>query len=315
MSQSPEAAPIAVASVTVLMATRDGMRWLPEQLTSILDQQHVDVHVIALDDESTDGTGAWLLAQAEKEPRLTVLEPMGASGSAAANFYRLIRHAPVAAGSLVAFADQDDLWMPGKLARHAELLSQGYDGVSSDVTAFDSAGRRTLIRKSYPQVDFDYLLESPGPGSTFLISPRLFELTRRLLDSESSTARQADFHDCLVYAIARASGWRWLIDDVVSVDYRQHDENVRGANVGLSSAVERWHLVRNRWHRRQALVLAAVGLEVAPPAIRQPLERMHGLLGSHGFRARQRLASQSGQLRRRRRDQRIIGLLIVLGIW
>jgi rhamnosyltransferase len=313
VSRSPE--PGTIPEVIVLLATRNGAKWLPQQLASILDQRGVSVRVIALDDGSTDGTDAWLLAQSQRDPRLTVLEPMGASGSAAANFYRLIRHAPVNAGCLVAFADQDDVWMPDKLARHADLLAGGYDGVSSDVTAFDGSGHRTLIRKSNPQVDFDYLLESPGPGCTFLMSPRLFELTKRLLDSDSSAARQADFHDCLVYAIARASGWNWLIDAVPSVDYRQHDENVRGANIGLASAVDRWHLVRNRWHRRQALVLAMVGLEVASPAIRQPLERVRDLLASRGVRARRALASLSPQLRRRRRDQRIIGLLIVLGIW
>lgn len=303
------------ARVVVLLATRNGAQWLPAQLESILNQEDVEVRVIALDDESTDGTAEWLAGEAGKDPRVTVIDVPGASGSAAANFYRLITTATVDPDELVAFADQDDIWRPGKLARHARLLVEGRDGVSSDVVAFDTAGKRTLIRKSYPQVEFDYLLESPGPGSTFLISPRLFAETRAALQREDGDARKADFHDCLIYAIARGRHWNWLIDDVPSLDYRQHDDNVRGANVGASSAVERLRLVRNRWHRNQAIILASVALDVATGPIRGRLEYVRGLMERRGLRARWRLARTAGQLRRRPRDQRIIGLLIATGVW
>lgn len=299
----------------MLLATYNGRRWLPEQLDSILAQEGVDLRVIALDDASTDGTREWLLERAGSEPRLTVLDPMGASGSAAANFYRLIAHAPLEPGELVAFSDQDDVWVPGKLARHAHLLAErGADGVSSNVTAFHADGRRALVRKDYPQRDFDYLLESPGPGSTFLMTPRLVALVREVLATQPDAPR-VDYHDWLVYAVARAAGMTWHIDAEPTVEYRQHDDNAMGANLGARQAGSRLALIRQRWHRAQATSLARIGLAVAPEQHRAGIEGMLRLLERTGIRSRLALARRAGQVRRRPRDRWIIGVLVGIGVW
>lgn len=161
----------------------------------------------------------WLHGQAAADPRITILPSKKPTGSAAANFYRLILEAELDDRELVALSDQDDIWHAGKLAGQAKELSrQGLDGVSADVLAFDEAGHKTLIRKSYPQRRFDYLLESPGPGSTFLMTPRLVERVRTLLRDPSSAARAVDCHDWLIYAVARASGWSWQIQDIPQLD-------------------------------------------------------------------------------------------------
>lgn len=301
--------------VVVLLATHNGARFLGEQVDSILAQQDVDVRIVALDDASTDGTVEWLTERSATDPRLTVLPSPGRAGSAAANFYRLIRVADPAPDELVSFADQDDIWVPTKLARHARLLAEGgHDGVSSNVTSFTSDGRRSLVRKAFPQREFDFLLESPGPGSTFLITPRLLELTRSTLDVEPA-ATEVDYHDSLIYAIARAHGWSWHIDDVSSVDYRQHDANVMGSNVGVGSAFERLRLIRTHWLRNHSARLTRVAMSVSPPERAADFERILGLLIGSGIRTRLALARLAPKLRRRPRDQRIIGLLIVIGVW
>jgi rhamnosyltransferase len=305
--------PISPPRVTVLLATYNGRRWLPEQLASILAQREVAVRVIALDDGSTDGTREWLAEQ--DDPRLTVLPPSYPTGSAAGNFYRLIERAPIDDADYVAFADQDDLWMPDKLSRHVALARAGdHDGISSNVTSFTESGARTLIRKSFPQREFDYLLESPGPGSTFLMTPRLVALARDVLATEPR-AHEVDYHDWLVYALARARGWSWHIDPESTVDYRQHSDNAMGANVGGASAVSRLGLIRKRWHRGQAVLLAQLARTVAAPSTLPGLERMLALMTAHGPGARLALARRAGSLRRRPRDRRIIGFLIATGGW
>ena len=45
-----------VPRIAVLLATYNGRTWLADQVDSILNQTDVDVHIIALDDGSTDGT-------------------------------------------------------------------------------------------------------------------------------------------------------------------------------------------------------------------------------------------------------------------
>lgn len=300
--------------VVVLLATFNGVKWLDEQVTSILNQSGVTVSIVAADDNSSDGTARWLAEFASREPRLRVFADSTRAGSASANFYRLLTQVDTG-DALVAFADQDDIWMPGKLRRHVALLAGGFDGISSSVTAFTAGGTRTLVRKDYPQRERDYLLESPGPGSTFLITPRLAQLTRDLLTRSDAIAPEVEFHDSLIYAIARAHGWLWHIDGESTVDYRQHDDNVMGSNTGLAAALERLKLIRSHWLRDHAVLLTRVAIQTAPAADRPALERILALLESSGIRSRLQLARMTGQMRRRPRDQRIIALLVAIGVW
>jgi rhamnosyltransferase len=302
--------------IVVLLATFNGWRWLPAQVASILSQTGVRVRIIALDDGSTDGTVEWIEEIADNDPQLSLLRLDGRAGSAGANFYRLVANATVDDDEFVAFADQDDIWVEGKLARHAQLLREvGCDGVSSDVTSFTPRGKRTLVRKAFPQREYDYLMESPGPGSTFLLTPRLFALARQVLADPAGPAHSVDFHDSLIYAIGRARGWAWCIDDVPSVDYRQHDDNVMGSNVGWRSALERLRLIRTHWLRDHTTLLTRVALAVAPATARPGLEQILQRLTGHGARNRWALARLAPRMRRRPRDQRIIGFLIAIGIW
>lgn len=304
------------APVTVLMATYNGMKWLPEQLVSILEQEGVDLSLVVLDDESTDGTAEWIAEQARIDPRVAVLPSMGSSGGSAANFFRMIRLVSPAANGYLAFADQDDVWMQGKLARHVgHLRDGGHAGVSSNITAFTPEGRRTLIRKNFPQRRLDFLTESPGPGSTFVITPTLAALVAEQLADPESPAPSADFHDSLIYAIARSAGLSWHIDGLSTVDYRQHDQNVMGSNVGVGSAFSRLSLIRSRWHRNQAILHATVGLKVATAKTRPELERALNLFAGRGVGNRLALVWTAPKLRRRRRDQWIIAFLIAIGIW
>ncbi|MDP3208960.1 MAG: glycosyltransferase [Rhodoglobus sp.] len=301
--------------IAVLLATHNGERWLDEQLDSILGQRDVSVRVIAMDDGSSDGTRQLLERRAEAEQRLTILQGEGRAGSAARNFYRLIANAKIEDGEIVALADQDDLWAPNKLSRHSDLLeSLGCDGVSSSVTSFTPNGQRSLIRKDYPQRNYDFLLEGPGPGSTFLFSRRLLDLMREVLARTDVDAISIE-HDWLIYAVARAAGWSWHIDSTPSVDYRQHDTNAMGSNVGLRSGMSRLAMIRSGWHRRQSELIAQIGASVAPEHSRGELQAIHDLLIRPGVRSRLSLARLAGQLRRRPRDRAIIGVLIAIGVW
>ena len=300
--------------IAVLLATHDGAAWLDEQLDSILGQQDVDVRVIASDDASSDATAALLAARSATDPRVRVLPPLPASGSAAANFARLFRDADVSGCDYVALSDQDDVWMPDKLARHAALLSgTDLDGVSSEVTAVGADGSRRLVRKAFPQRPYDWVCESPGPGSTFLLTPRLVSLVADVV--RSGLADPVEFNDWLVYAVCRAHGWRWHIDDAATVDYRQHDDNVMGANHGRTAALTRLRLIGSRWHRGQALAIADVALSVVPSGGRPRLERLRGDLAEGGVGHRVALARRASQLRRRRRDRFLLAALLLAGIW
>ncbi|MGI8870563.1 MAG: glycosyltransferase [Mycobacteriales bacterium] len=302
--------------ITVLMATYNGMPFLPDQVTSILDQGGVRVELFVSDDQSADGTWEWLQGKARDDTRIRLLPRVHSSGGYAANFYRLVRDVDFSRRDLIAFSDQDDIWSSGKLAHQAALIrTTSADGVSSNVTATSQDGRRFVIRKSYPRRRFDYLFESAGPGSTFIFARRVAVAVQRLLAEAGSVAGEVQSHDWLVYAVCRAQGWRWLIDEFPWVEYRQHDFNALGANHGIRSALRRLDDVRRGWHRAEALKVACVAAAVAPQAARADLERLEELLADRRFRSRWRLVRHVMQMRRRPRDQWLLGGMIASGLW
>jgi rhamnosyltransferase len=294
--------------VTVLLATFQGRPYLDELLTSVLGQTGVDVQVVVSDDGSTDGT--WELLSSYDDPRVTLLPRVTPSGSAAANFYRLLRDS--ATDGLVAFADQDDVWEPDKLARHVALVEAGAVGVSSNVLTLDPAGGTALLRKDFPQRAFDWVFEGPGPGCSMLLAPQLVARLREVLTDPDGLAARCDYHDWLTYAVCRASGWEWRIDAHPSLLYRQHAANVMGANMGVSAALRRLRLAREGWHRRQAADLARLGLAVGSDA---GLAALLDALESRSLPRRWRLARLASQARRRPRDRAVFAALVASGLW
>ena len=248
--------------VRVLMATHNGAPWLDAQLDSILDQQGVDVKVLVSDDASTDDTLDRLQTRARADDRIAVIANERRFGSAAPNFYHLVRRAQIDEGALYAFADQDDIWDLDKLSRHAGILrSQDVSGVSSDVTAFWPDGRRVAIRKAFGQRRWDHLFESPGPGCTFLMRPEVLRRCREVLDDlEADGEEPLPYHDWMIYLVARSSGMRWWIDGTPSILYRQHGRNEVGANVGLRALAERGRFIARGNYR--ALVRRAMEIGV-----------------------------------------------------
>ena len=155
VSKSP-----SLPSVAVCLAAFNGTRHLQAQMDSILGQVGVAATVFVSVDRSTDGTEAWFGRLASEDDRVVLL-PFGEKfGGAASNFFRLLREADFADFDYVAFADQDDIWLPGKLKRAVEQITLlNMDGYSSDVLAFWESGRSCYIKKSYPQRLWDYLFE------------------------------------------------------------------------------------------------------------------------------------------------------------
>ena len=307
--------------ILVLLATHNGEKFLPEQLDTVLSQVDVEVSVIVSDDSSSDSTPAIIASYETRDRRVTVL-PAGQFGSAGANFARLIREADSSSFDAIALCDQDDRWLPWKLSRHASLLlSRGHQGdesiaaVSSNVLAFSERGDMALIEKNQVQRLCDYAFESGGPGSTFLLRPASFELIRRELDDPLGAASRATSHDWLIYALVRASGKRWVIDDLASVEYRQHGSNELGANRGTRQYLRRLRSIADGSHRHEVAKIVEAALSVASADERDRLEWLSTLVARRDLLSRMRLARRARELRRRPRDAWVLALTLILGIW
>lgn len=102
---------LARPSVTVVIPVYNGERYLERAIESVFAQADWDLHVVAVDDGSTDGSRLILDRLASVESRLTVIRHDHNRGVGAA------RNAGVAArrDPLIAMIDQDDRWAPDRL--------------------------------------------------------------------------------------------------------------------------------------------------------------------------------------------------------
>jgi len=215
--------------VAVLLSTYNGMRYLPEQLESLIRQDFRRWTLIWRDDGSTDGTPALMQPFAERfgeESCLPMPDQAGHLGIIG-SFLTLLRQVPP--NTVAAFADQDDIWLPDKLQRGAEALA----AVPGDVPALYCARQRlvdenlvTLGLSPYrggPAVFPAALTQNVATGCTVMLNPAAVALIA------ASNPPEGTLHDWWSYLMVSAAGGRLIADPVPVVLYRQHCANAVGA--------------------------------------------------------------------------------------
>jgi glycosyltransferase involved in cell wall biosynthesis len=130
--------------VSVVLATRNGERFLPQALASLAEQTWPHVELLAVDDGSTDRTGELLERYAEGHPPARVLHTAGV-GPAAARALALAG----ARGTFFAVQDDDDVSHPERLERQVRhLLARPRTALLG--TAADIIDERGARVKPYP---------------------------------------------------------------------------------------------------------------------------------------------------------------------
>ena len=126
MSDRSEGATAAQpAPAGILLAVYNGADGLPAQLDSIAAQDDPDWRLLVSDDGSHDDSDALIAAFAGRMQGRRVVRLTGPGQGAARNFLFLIRQwrAHLPPGSLMAFCDQDDVWLTDKLGRGRAALA------------------------------------------------------------------------------------------------------------------------------------------------------------------------------------------------
>ena len=296
------------------MATHNGLPYLPEQVQSTRNQQGVTARILAYDDQSTDTTAQWLDANGiERLP--TVTERLGPAGA----FVHLLLHADLQDAQAVALSDQDDIWCLDKLERQIAVLGANprLAGVSSNVQAFWSDGRTEFINKAGRVTTHDYLLESAGPGCTYLMSRAFVEALRGLwneqgTDSILGLVRGKTHHDWVLYACARALGWKWTILPQPLVHYRQHDANAFGVNRGPHARWSRILQMRNQSFQTRQRALASYVSGIGDD---RQASHWVGISRTRGLRARAQQAKWLFWGRRNRLEGFLLALSALAGMW
>lgn len=291
--------------VAVLLATYNGEVWLAEQLSSIQAQTDINLNMYISDDLSIDRTCSIVRTYTENHPNISWLPSKDKFGSAAANFFRLLRDADLTQVDYVGLSDQDDVWLEDKLIHAITLINKrNVDAYSSNVSAFWPNGKHKLIHKAQTQQQFDYMFESAGPGCTFVLTKKVALELQQFLIANQEKCQQVALHDWFIYAFVRSRGFKWFIDSESHMLYRQHADNVVGANVGLKAKLVRWGKLREGWLIKQALLIADIlGYSNAWPVNK---------LKRYSLLDRLVLIVNVKKLRRRLRDRLALALFLLL---
>ncbi|UUM70163.1 glycosyltransferase [Aeromonas veronii] len=294
--------------VAVLLAAYNGVKYLPQQLESILSQVGVFVDVYISVDDSTDGTEQYILKESEKFNNIHPL-PFGMKfGGAAKNFYHLLMNVDISKYDYISLSDQDDIWESNKLIRGIEkLIENRVNGYSSNVMAFWESGRNILIDKSQPQVKYDYLFEAAGPGCTYILDVKLANDIGAFINNNYKALSGIDLHDWFIYAYARSNNYSWYIDSYPGMKYRQHASNQVGANESLSGALKRLYLIRRKWYRNQIINIATILQLNNNPFVQRTLY--------NGYMGNIYMAFKIHQTRRRLRDRALLSLALFLNFF
>jgi glycosyltransferase involved in cell wall biosynthesis len=119
--------------VSVVIPTFNRVEYLKLTIDSILNQTYTDCEVIIVDDGSSDGTKEFVNENYKTAVRYI---NRGKIGNIAA-----LRNIGIteSRGDLIAFCDDDDIWLPGKLQKQLNKIGK-YDFVCTNASVIDEFG-------------------------------------------------------------------------------------------------------------------------------------------------------------------------------
>lgn len=224
--------------VFILLAAYNGERYIKDQLKSIINQTVRPYKIFINIDKSSDKTLEILKRYQKNFPEINIINTDKNFGSAGSNFLYMFRKVDFTNADFIALSDQDDIWKKDKIEVSLRFLQNGFDCYSSNVEAFWENGRKKILYKNQKQTKYDYLFESAGPGCSFVLSKHISLSLQKFLKSNDDSYFDK-YHDWFIYAFARSTGYKWHIDSYPSLFYRQHSNNVLGANVGIKAFLSR----------------------------------------------------------------------------
>lgn len=219
--------------VSVVMPVYQGREHLAAAIDSVLAQTFEEFELLVVDDGSTDGSSAIARTYAGRDPRVNYRRQENAGQGAARN-----AGIAVARGDAVAFLDQDDLWLPEKLARQLPLLDDT-TVVYSDTYILRDGGRSREERLSdhldgwpAPATLTSLIDGNPIPILTALLSRRLL-LTHGGFTSDPALKGVDDYDLWLRLA---AAGVKFTYVPEPLAVYRVHAAAMSADQVGMASA-------------------------------------------------------------------------------
>lgn len=211
--------------ISVCIATYNGSNYIREQINSILYQLSPDDEIIISDDNSSDRTID--IIKEINDDRITLISNQY-THSATYNFENALKNAT---GDYIFLSDQDDVWMPEKLATMISYL-KNYDLVISDCIVVDSDVK--VINDSY----FALVNSHKGFFKNIVKNSYLgccMAFNRHVLQKSLPFPRNLVAHDIWIGLISEIYGNVTFIDTKL-IHYRRHGTNLSFASMKSSNS-------------------------------------------------------------------------------
>lgn len=225
----------SVLTCGIALCTCNGMAYLEEQLRSLLSQHRQADQIVIFDDASDDGTWEFLQVWAATVAIPVELRRNTLRQGVIRNFEMAVTALTT---DLVFLCDQDDIWLPDKMAVISEVFeaSQDVSLVHTDARLIDGDGvdLGTSLLEALGLTQAERTLI--GRGDAFSVVCRRNTVTgataafRRDLLDIALPFPPSSLHDEWLGVMAAATG-RLVLLDVPTIKYRQHDRNVAGMPV------------------------------------------------------------------------------------
>ncbi|MDX2028860.1 MAG: glycosyltransferase family 2 protein [Alphaproteobacteria bacterium] len=233
-------------SVAILLCTKNGEKYLEEQLASYQQQTYSNWRLYVSDDGSTDNTLAIIRRFADRVPNPVEIKS-GPGEGFVQNFLSFLS-GPAITADYFAYSDQDDIWLPDKLERAIawhETIPPGQPALyCGRVQVISADGRDLGLSPRIPRMPSfkNALVENIASGNT-----SVFNVAARNLLGAAGMASVV-LHDWWTYQVVTACGGQVWYDMQPCLKYRQHKNNVIGANRGLYAHIRRaWRLCRGNY--------------------------------------------------------------------
>jgi glycosyltransferase involved in cell wall biosynthesis len=226
-----------VPKISIAMATYNGARHIRQQLESFRRQTLLPDELIVSDDASRDGTVEIVEDFARTAPFETVVLKNSTQLGYSRNFEKALL---ACSGGLIFLSDQDDGWLPEKLATIAAIFAQHPDlhCVLNDMAIADSELKPTGVTVR------DNVVKVTGTDANYVHGCAM-AITRAWRDFALPLPAEDVSHDGWLGSLALRAGVRRVHPQVLQ-NYRRHDANASVTAVNETKA-KRPFLHRDLW--------------------------------------------------------------------
>jgi len=230
--------------VAIILGYYNGQAHIQEQIHSILKQTHSAFHIYIFDDCSDPkfSLNDYNFGKDELLKISVVLRPKNIGFSK--NFLAGLDYISDNS-AYFAFCDQDDIWERNKL----ENAINAFENFSCDKPYLYCARTKIIDETGKLTLGYSPLFNKPPSFANSLVqniaggNTMLFNKAARNLIVRSTQSIDVLFHDWWCYMIVTGSGGYVIYDPQPCLKYRQHSQNLIGANFSLLERLKRIYLL------------------------------------------------------------------------